>query len=298
MTCRKSALRFAAEVLVVLAVPLTLTADDPQPASVTPTPSLLLPPEPTPAAESPASEPADAFTPSPEFQEWITKLVREQLPDQYEKKKNWGHTAKSFDGLSVRLEDGQLKTHRKFKQANDGTWQMYRVTLKDPEEKFEVRIANLRTMANGRVAMDITAVANLEVFGRQSLWQHGVQIFSISAEADARVRLSAHTEVATRLDPTRFPPDVALEPEVKSARLDIPDFRLRRLGEFSGPLVRSLSHATREALEDKLRDDNEKLVAKLNKAIDKQEKKLRLSLADVMKSKWSGLLGAGQKSCE
>jgi hypothetical protein len=298
MTRRKSALRIAAEVLVVLAVPLTLAADDPQPASVTPTPSLLLPPEPTPSAESPASEPADAFTPSPEFQEWITKLAREQLPDQYEKKKNWGHTAKSFDGLSVRLEDGQLKTHRKFKQANDGTWQMYRVTLKDPEEKFEVRIANLRTLASGRVAMDITAVANLEVFGRQSLWQHGVQIFSISAEADARVRLFAHTEVATRLDPTRFPPDVALEPEVKTARLDIPDFRLRRLGEFSGPLVRSLSHATREALEDKLRDDNEKLVAKLNKAIDKQEKKLRLSLADVMQSKWSGLLGAGQKSGE
>jgi hypothetical protein len=94
------------------------------------------------------------------------------------------------------------------------------------------------------------------------------------------------------MDVTRFPPDVVLDPEIKEARLDIPDFRMRRIGELHGPLVRALSHATREALEEKLAEDNAKLVAKLNRAIDKQEKKLKLSLADVIQSRWSGLLGA------
>jgi hypothetical protein len=117
-----------------------------------------------------------------------------------------------------------------------------------------------------------------------------VQLYSISAEADARVRLWAQAEVATQMNLSRFPPDISLDPEITAAKLEIPDFRIRRLGEFHGPLVRSLSHATREALEDKLVEDNEKLVAKLNRAIDKQEKKLTLSLADVMKSKWSSLV--------
>jgi hypothetical protein len=248
-----------------------------------------------PASPANSDDPDDSFTPSPEFQEWITSIVRQQLPDDYEKRKNWGHTARTFDGVSIKIEDGRLKTHRKYKQANDGQWQMYRVKLKNPEEKFEVRIANIRKLPDAKIGMEITAAASLEVFGRQSQWEHGVQLYSLSAEADARVRLWAQAEVATQMNLTRFPPDISLDPEITAATLEIPDFRIRRLGEFHGPLVRSLSHATREALEEKLVEDNEKLVAKLNRAIHKQEKKLTLSLDDVMKSKWSGLVGQADK---
>src|SRR5262245_36444077 len=227
-----------------IAAAFLLGAEPPQSASVIAAPPLV--------NAAPEEEPPDAFTPSPEFQEWITKLVREQLPNPYEKKKNWGNQAKSFDGLSVQLKDGQLKTHRKFKQANDGTWQHYKVTLKDPEEKFAIRVAKIEQLKNGKVGLDVSAVAQLEIFGRQTLWEHGIQIFSLSAEADARVRLWARCEIATRLDPTRFPPDVYLDPEVTAAKFDIPEFKLRRVGHADGPIVRSLSNAAREALEDKL----------------------------------------------
>lgn len=238
------------------------------------------------------SEPPNSFTPSAEFQDWITGLVRQQLPADYEKRKNWGHTVRSFDGVSIKIEDGRLKTHRKYEQKNDGQWQHYRVTLKNPAEKFDIQIANIKKLDGGKVGLEITTIASLSVFGRQSQWEHGIQLYSLSAEADARVKLWAQVEVATHLDVTRFPPDISLDPCVTAARFEIPDFRLRRIGEIHGPLVRSLSHATREALEEKLSDDNTKLVAKLNKAIDKQEKKLRLSLADVMSSKFSGLIDA------
>lgn len=240
--------------------------------------------------EEDANEAAGGFTPSSDFQEWIGNLVRGHLPHEYEKKKNWGHTTRSFDGVSIQLKGGQLKTHRKYKQANDGTWQMYRVKLVDPAEQFEIRVANIRQHDDGHVRMEITAVANLEVFGRQALWEHGIQLFSVSAEADARVRLWAAADVATRLDPTRFPPDVFLAPEVTAARLEILDFKLRRISDLSGPLVRSLSHSAREALEEKLAEDNAKLVAKLNKSIDKQEQKLKISAADLLQSQWGKLL--------
>jgi len=167
---------------------------------------------------------------------------------------------------------------------------MYCVKLKDPNEQFDIKIANIRKLESGKVGMEITAIAALEVFGRQSQWEHGIQVYSISAEADARVRLWAQVEITTHMDFTRFPPDISLDPEVTAAKFAIPDFRLRRVGEFSGPVVRSLSHTTREALEEKLADDNTKLVAKLNKAIDKQEKKLKLSLADIASSKFANLI--------
>lgn len=270
-----------------------LPADDLVPALAGRPPLLAVPPaaNPQPATANAAPEASDEpFTPSAEFQQWITDVVREQLPDNYEKRKNWGHTAKAFDGISMRIEDGQIKTHRKFKDANDGEWQHYRVKLKDPEDKFDIKIADIRELGAGKVGLKVTVLANLEVFGRQSLWQHGVQLYSVSAEADARVRLATQVEIAARVDWTRFPPDVALAPEVTAARFEIPDFRIRRIGGFKGPVVRSLSHSTREALEAKLVEDNAKIVAKLNRAIDKQEKKLKLSLADVMASKWRGLV--------
>jgi hypothetical protein len=236
------------------------------------------------------AEATEVFTPSAEFQEWITGLVREQLPDNYEKRKNWGHTVRTFDGVSIRLVEGRLETRRKYKQANDGQWQHYRVQLKDPADRFDVKISNIRKLDSNVVGLEVTVLANLEVFGRESLWEHGVQLYSVSAEADARVRLWARVAVATHVDFTRFPPDVSLEPQVVEARFEIPDFRIRRIGALNGPVVRSLSHSIREAVEAKLAEDNIKLVAKLNRAIDKQEKKLTLSLADLAASKWRALL--------
>jgi hypothetical protein len=242
------------------------------------------------AALAAGGDEPEAFTPSPEFQEWITALAREQLPDNYEKRKNWGHTARTFDGVAIWIEEGRLETRRKYKQANDGQWQHYRVTLKDPDEKFDVKISNIRKLADNVIGLDVTVLASLQVFGRESLWEHGVQLYSVSAEADARVRLWASVEITTKVDLTRFPPDVALDPQVTAAKFEIPDFRIRRLGGLKGPVVRSLSHSTREAVEAKLAEDNPKLVAKLNRAIDKQEKKLKISLADLAASKWKDLL--------
>ena len=235
----------------------------------------------------------DSFTPSPEFQQWITDLVREHLPADYEKKKNWGHQAKSFDGVSVRMEDGRIKTHRKYEDKNDGQWQMYRVKLKNPQENLDIQIGKIRKLADGKIGLEVTAIASLEVFGRQAQWEHGVQLYSLSAEADARVKLWANVEVATHVDWSRLPPDVALDPQVTAAKFEVPDFHMRRIGQFEGPVVRSLT--IRETLEEQLADDNQKLVDKLNPEIDKQEKKLRLSLADIMQSKWKWLVGDNSK---
>ncbi len=256
--------------------------DSLEPARIVEAPAERLP---EPARSAPDAAPSAPFTPSPEFQAWLTNLVREHLPHQYEKKKDWGKTERRVSGLSVRLDDGQIKTHRKFAEMNDGRWTLYRVKLADPEEQFDVQVSRMEELPDGRVAMDLAAVAKLDVLGRQSLWTRGVQVFSFSAEADAKVRLTAHAEIATRLDPTVFPPDVHLAPTITEAKLDILDFKLRRLSRADGPLVHSLSDSVREVLEDKLAEDNEKLVAKLNKSLAKQQSKLKLSLTEMMQAK-------------
>ena len=261
------------------------------PAAIT-LPAAALPSSPPPAASSsPASQVPDTFTPSEEFQQWITSLAREHLPDKYEKTKNWGHTTKVWDGVKLRLEDGRLETKRRWKQANDGTWYKYRVDLVEPEKHFDIRIRNIREIGRGRISADIQAVARLKCFGRMSQWEHGVQLLSLSADAETFAVVTTQVELRMQLDFAESPPAVVLVPEVRTARVDLHDFRLQRVSNAKGPVVKSLSSSVREVVEDRLEQQNQgKLAEKLNKQIARQQDKLRLKLPDVVGSPWAVLL--------
>ena len=233
--------------------------------------------EPSPANQNaPLAEP---FTPSPEFQQLITKLAREHLPDKYEKTKNWGKTTRVFDGWKLERDGLRLETRRRFKQANDGAWQKYSIELIDPDHKFDLRVSNLRQRESQAVC-DVTVIAAARITGRHTQWENGLQLLSIGAVAEAQLRLRAEVSVAMKLDPTKFPPDFFLEPRVTSADLDILEFKLRRISHFGGPLVKSLSSSVREVLEDKIAADRTKLVERLNKSLAKQDAKLRFSASD------------------
>lgn len=260
-----------------------------QSSVATPAPTSTFPPS-SSTLTGPSSLP-ETFTPSEEFQSWITELARQHLPDQYEKTKNWGNTTKVWDGLKVSLDEGRLETKRRWKQANDGTWYKYRVDVVDPEKHFEIRIHNIREIGGGKITADVQVLARLKCFGRMSQWEHGVQLVSLSADADTIVALSANLALGMQLDFSEPTPAVLLVPEVRSARIDLLDFRLQRVSNAKGPILKSLSSSVREVVEDRLEQQNRgKLAEKLNKQIAKQQDKLRLQLPDVAKSPWASLL--------
>ncbi|MGH9204817.1 MAG: hypothetical protein ACRD2A_26625, partial [Vicinamibacterales bacterium] len=188
----------------------------------------------------------------------------------------------------------RLETRRRYRDVNDGAWQKYRIDVIDPDKHFEVKLQNIRQVEN-KVLGDVIVEARLKAFGRHSQWERGVQLFSISADATSRVRLSASVEATARLDASKLPPDVILSPRVTSANLEILDFRLERVGEFSGPAVRSLSHTVREILEERIADKREKLVDKLNKSLAKREKKFRLSAENLVNSPAANWLMLGHR---
>lgn len=235
------------------------------------------------ADEQPAEQ---GFTPSEEFQTWVTDLVREQLPAEYEKKKNWGHTKRVFAGWDFEPDGLKLETRRRWKEVNDGTWTSYRVTPVKPEKHFAVRIEQIEQLSGNKVRVKVAAVAKVKLFGRMSQWERGVQLLSLSAEAEAKVLVQATVEIALQLDPTKFPPDVALVPTVTSADAKISEFTLHRVGKLNGPLVESLSDETRDVLEREIAERRPKLVSSLNKQLAKKQDKLKFSLSDLLKSEW------------
>jgi hypothetical protein len=233
-----------------------------------------------------AEQPPTTLVPSDEFQTLITRIVRQTLPAEYEKRHNWNHTQRVFDGLKFEWDGGKLETRRRWKEANDGQWHWYRVRLVDPDQNFRVHVERFQAQENGKVRCDLAVETKLLVEGRLLQWERGVQLLSVDAQAEADARLQARLEIGGKVDAGKFPPSLYLEPVVQEAAVDVPRFRILRIGKLDGPLVKSLSHGAREVIEEKLAEARPKLVDKMNAEIKKSEAKLTLSLADLLKSPW------------
>lgn len=214
----------------------------------------------------------------------LRKLVLKNVPAEYENTKRWGGTKRVWDGLHVSLDGFRLKTKRRWKQANHGTWKRYRAWLIDPEKEFEIQIENMASTPDGKTAFDVVIDARLGAWGRLSEYAHDVQLLSISAEADARVHMRMGCEMSLRLDASKFPPDVILEPTVVRAEMKLVDFDLIRISDVSGPLVREFGEELHDVIQKEIADRETRLVSKINRQIQKQEDDLRLSIADLASS--------------
>ena len=221
------------------------------------------------------------------FQNMIQRIVRENVPEKYVHDKDWGKTDRRWDGLDIKTKGPfRLTTKRKWKEVNHGTWRRYEILPVNPDKDLQIRIENVQEAGNGQVAFEISLASKLHVHGRQSQWTKGVQMYSVSADADADVRMRAWCRVGTRLDASRFPPDVIIAPTVDKADLDVTRFKLRSVSKLDGPMVKQLGKRVHKVLDNKIEEKRQQLPAKLNRAIAKQEDKLRLSLADFAASKW------------
>jgi hypothetical protein len=225
-------------------------------------------------------------------QRLLRTLVLKNLPADYENTKQWGGTKRVWDGLHVSLDGLRIKTKRRWKDANHGTWKRYRAWLIDPDQEFDIQVENMAATPEGKAAFDVVIDTRLGAWGRLSEYVRDVQLLSISAEADARVRLRARCEMSLRLDLSKSPPDVLLEPRVVSSQLTLVDFHIFRISDLHGPLVHEFGEELHDVLQDEIANRQAKLVGRINRQLEKHEDDLRLSVSDLAASGLRQLLTA------
>ena len=185
------------------------------------------------AAEPPAIQSFD------ELRATVAGMLRDRLPEKYVNDKHWGKTKPVFDGIRLRREGVKIETERRWKQVNDGVWKRYEIDLPEDRDAVRLTVDRLEVVDHqrGRIALHLETPVHL--FGRVAVWERGVQLVSINADAHAKVRLALTADVGLRFDILRIPPDVVLDPRVLDARIELVDFRLNRVSQLHGQIGRA-----------------------------------------------------------
>lgn len=222
----------------------------------------------------------------------LTTLAREAIPAEYENMKEWGKTKKTWDGLHMHMDGLRLKTKRRWKEANHGTWKRYRMEVVDPDEHLQLQLTNFSKREDGTLELDVALNSRVRCYGQLQKWSHDVRLFSISADARADVDVKLRCSVSTSMDLTHLPPDLLFHPQVLDAAIYLRQFELHRISHADGPLVGELGDTLEKVLRKELADRSDKLGVKMNRQIKKKEDQLRLSLHDCLKYDWLTVDGA------
>ena len=219
--------------------------------------------------------------------DFLTQLALDSMPVRYVEDKDWGKQKERWDGIKVSFKNGRLLTKRRKKMVNHGTWDRYEVSLVDPENSFSVQLNNFEETDSDRVTFDVIITAKVNVVARQAKWVKGVQLYSISADGSAAVKLAISASLGSRLDVAKFPPDLIFDPRIEDAKIELEDFRIDRVSKAGGEFAQQVTRIVKSKLDKKVAAKEEKLVKKLNAKIEKNRDRLTLSANDAVKSKWA-----------
>ncbi len=212
----------------------------------------------------------------------IRWLVLKNLPPSYEDNRGWGKQKKVYDGFRFRNEGLKVETYRKYKTVKHGTWKRYHIELVDPQSNLQIHLRDLRNLSNDRFAFHLTLETPLKVFGRISQWQRDVQLISISTNASVAVQVDIDAECNVQMNPLVFPPDMQFLPTVTKATVRLTKMEVDRISQIRGDIAEELGKGLRGFVDEYLREYDDKLVVKINKQLDKQKDKLRVSTVDYL----------------
>ena len=220
----------------------------------------------------------------------LSRLIRSEIPLEYDKQKDWGATKEIAVGLRTEGKGFDTKLRRRKKAVEHGVWKHYKLRMIEPERHLAVTPTDLRPLEGGRVGFTLQFDAKLDVWARAKIYQYGVHLIALELEGDLHVRLAIDGEIGLRVQVVGGAPGVAVEPVVSAARLDVDDLHVRRVSDASGPIIRQLGDGVRKLVEEEL--SGPRLAEKLNRSIEKKRDRLVFGAGELVKTDWWPLASA------
>ena len=202
--------------------------------------------------------------------------------------KNWGDTKKMWAGVKVRRDGFKIRTKRRFREVEHGRWVRYAVTLPphDAPNAAAIDIHEVRSeidpmTGNQRWKIDSSIVAPMTFTARIQRWNLGIRAYSMTISGVMQVRMRSLVSIGLLADYGEIPPAMVVDPQVEYAHLVLESFKVGRVSHVGGEVAQQWGELMEEILVERfVKKQNERLVDKLNRSIDKERDDLRLSTAD------------------
>ena len=222
--------------------------------------------------------------------QWLATRASKHLPRTISGDKNWGETKRVWAGVKMRMDGFQLRTHRRFRELEQGRWIKYDVTL--PDVPAAIRISKVSPQIDQATGHQIwliesSVVAPMKFTARIQRWNLGVKLFSVTITGDIRIRLNSRMSVGFHANYGEIPPGLVIDPKVRAAQLVMEHFEVDRVSKIGGDVAEQWGEIMEEILVERLiHRQNEKIVAKLNQSINKERDELKVSLSEWF-DRWS-----------
>ena len=144
-------------------------------------------------------------------------------------------------------------------------------------------------MHSGRIVFGLTLSAKLAGDARWERWRQGIKMLNTHIEADGKVDIYLAGEIGIKLVSGDTLPAVAIEPVITKVDIMLRQFDLERVSKLDGIAAHELGEGLKDRIQKELNRREPKIVAKLNKSIEKRKDKLRLSPAEFARTGWSKL---------
>jgi hypothetical protein len=215
---------------------------------------------------------------SAEAAEFLRATTLLLVPHSVVDEDDWGQTRRIQSGLNVRLDGVQLRTSRRWKNVKHGEWKRVEVTMLDPAERFELQVEIIPQDDPAASLYRVRAKVRVGIKGRQQRWANGVKLYSISGEAIADVAVSADVELQRKVVGPDGNGRLRVLPSVKSASMRLNGFRLQRVGDAKGAVVREFGRSLSTVASRLVSRKSRTLAAKLNSKIEKKPERFEIPL--------------------
>ena len=209
---------------------------------------------------------------------FIRSMALILVPAKFDDENGWGHEKRIQSGLNVDFDDGRIKTSRRWKMVNHGSWLKGSGALVDPERTFVLRTTQLPDPQGDTRRYEVELTARLHVHGRQQQWNYGVMLWSISAEATVDLTLQTTLDVKSEILTTEKGTSLRFMPRVIHAAVDMNNFRLHRISHVKGTAVQGIGELTEELIQLRIKKENKDLADRINKALAKKADHLEIPL--------------------
>lgn len=216
---------------------------------------------------------------APAWSALVESVVKEALPHDYENRKHWGMTRKTFSGVNVRNDGLKVRISKRTREIRHGNWRRYHIELPNPERNFSFDIQRIANPEPGLYTFEVAVTSKVRITTHFEQWTLGIKGINLStvSHATLRARLFCQLQLRHEKVPGRLLPDLVIEPKVRQARLALSDLDVHHIGKIGGDLAELMGDSSRWMVEDLLQGQEEKIVTKANKTIEKKRDKLRLS---------------------